>query len=891
VDDARLNSCGCCKGVQKLTPVAEENRPGLSALSYRVGTYGEFKVSMLAALSSKPPLRLLRTRANDDPAIALLDAWAAVLDVLTFYQERIANEGFLRTATEPASILELARSIGYELRPGVAASTYLAFELETAQGAPGYASLDIGARVQSVPGPGEKPQVFETIEKLEARAAWNKLRPRQTQLRSPVEGEVSFYLKGVATNLKPGDAVLIVGKEREEKKVNENWEFRRVAEVKPDAGSDRTLVRVDRELGSEKPPVRAPRKEPKAFALRLRATIFGHNAPVYETLPKEWRDPGGAPYHGRKDRWAEARFTETEGDLQVNLDAVYKEITDNSWVVLERPKLVAGRGSPDRATNAELYRVELIAEETKADFALVAKTTRLTLSGQNFQKFSPRDTSVFAQSEELAWAEAPIHEPVMRNEIVLDQLVEGLEQGRTLIVSGRRARAQIRLDGPSLDLRLAKDPLRHQPLKVGEDWLVLGPPADVPKKPGVKKWRLLGFGGVEGEVEAPEVKIRFLAARPDDEIVSEVVILQEAVPLDEKHTKLRLEQSLENVFDRTTVTVAGNVALATHGETKQEVLGGGDASQPFQKFNLKQKPLTYISASAPGGAASTLQIRVNDLLWDEMASLYGRDAAGQNYIVRLADDGKTVVRFGDGITGARLPSGTENVQANYRVGVGLEGMVKAGQLSLLMTRPLGVKGVRNPLPATGAADPEALDQARENAPQTVLTLDRIVSLDDYEDFARAFAGIGKARAAWIWRGETRIVRITMAAADGSRVEMDSPLYKKLVSAVANCSVPHQPFVVESFVPLTFQVELRVLPDRRSIPEKVFAAVRTALLDAFSFALRQFGESVTESEVMALVQGVEGVEAANLVRLDVPETGPNVLLTLDLSGIKVTEMPR
>ena len=72
----------------------------------------------------------LTTRAPDDPAIALLDAWAVVGDVLSFYQERIANEGFLRTATERRSVLELARQIGYELNPGVAAATYLVWEVE-----------------------------------------------------------------------------------------------------------------------------------------------------------------------------------------------------------------------------------------------------------------------------------------------------------------------------------------------------------------------------------------------------------------------------------------------------------------------------------------------------------------------------------------------------------------------------------------------------------------------------------------------------------------------------------------------------------------------------------------------------------------------------------------
>ena len=61
-------------------------------------------------------LRSLTTRDPDDFTIALLDGWATLADVLTFYQERIANELWLRTATERDSILRLAQLIGYRLK-------------------------------------------------------------------------------------------------------------------------------------------------------------------------------------------------------------------------------------------------------------------------------------------------------------------------------------------------------------------------------------------------------------------------------------------------------------------------------------------------------------------------------------------------------------------------------------------------------------------------------------------------------------------------------------------------------------------------------------------------------------------------------------------------------
>ena len=49
------------------------------------------------------------------------------------------------------------------------------------------------------------------------------------------------------------------------------------------------------------------------------------------------------------------------------------------------------------------------------------------------------------------------------------------------------------------------------------------------------------------------------------------------------------------------------------------------------------------------------------------------------------------------------------------------------------------------------------------------TLDRVVSLTDFEDFARTFSGIGKARADWLWAGSQRLVHVTVAGPDGADV--------------------------------------------------------------------------------------------------------------------------
>ena len=194
--------CGCCAGIEAITPVSVANPPGQPALRYRVGTHAAFLETMKSALTQMAPD--LTARDGADSSIAFLDGWACIADVLTFYQERIANEGFLRTAIERYSLCELGRLVGYRPRPGVAASVYLAYQMES--GFEGV--IPTGTRAQSLPGQDQLPQSFETGEAIEARADWNSLLPRRTRPQRLDAGN-AFYvgkivLLGVALESESG---------------------------------------------------------------------------------------------------------------------------------------------------------------------------------------------------------------------------------------------------------------------------------------------------------------------------------------------------------------------------------------------------------------------------------------------------------------------------------------------------------------------------------------------------------------------------------------------------------------------------------------------------------------------------------------------------------------
>ena len=249
---------------------------------------------------------------------------------------------------------------------------------------------------------------------------------------------------------------------------------------------------------------------------------------------------------------------------------------------------------------------------------------------------------------------------------------------------------------------------------------------------------------------------------------------------------------------------------------------------------------------------TSANLRVNDLLWKEVPTLYGRQANERVYTVRVDDSGVAAVRFGDGVDGARPPSGQNNIRATYRKGIGVGGNVAAGKLTTLLSRPLGVSGVSNPEAVTGGEDGETLDRARNNASLTVVTLERAVSVKDYADFARAFAGIDKAHALWIPAGPARGVFLTIAGIDGAPVPETSNTWKHLHDALKTQGDPLIPVRLANYRRVVFRlrVAVRVVGDRET--GQVLNAVENALRLAFGFSRRAFGQGVSVDEVAAVV---------------------------------------
>lgn len=826
----RIEECGCCEVGVPSTPELIKNRPGLSKISYRVGTYASFRQAMIETIAKSPELNEWKARQSDDYGIALLEMWAYIADILTFYQERIANEFFLRTALYRDTIIRLAAMLDYKLNPGVAASTYLVFFTEKDT----KVSIPVGLKVQSLPGQDEKPQKFETIEAIDALSDLNEMKLQSiTEEQFVLRRQKELVLKGINTGLEVGDYILIIGKHHKDNPGSERWDIRKLNSVKVDSETKTTTVGWDEGLGHRRVdfPTKEENEDLQIYAMRLIAWPFGANAPDWRLSPRKLENINKQKQKNINKKklqdiykqkpedisipiyldWTDKTLPEDdENPNHIFLDNIYETIDADTWIVL----LTAEPPSqePQYPGYSEVYYVESVDNTVISNYTLTSKVTRLTVGGiekrkrkdtqkriwpEHIDYFPMQGTMVLAQSEPLEKAEILIETPLTGAKLVFERYYPDLRRGQKLIVKGNKSKSS------------------------------------------------------------------------DEEAIEVVEI--ETVKLNEKfrNTTVDLKKGLQNSYKRKTVSVCGNVAKATHGETiSSEVIGNGDASIEFQSFSLKKSQTTFVPAPlAPRGAKNTLEVRVGDVLWEEVESLYGQNPNSQAYTTQIDNEGKMNIQFGDGLTGARLSTGRNNVIGKYRQGLGSEGNVIADSLITLLDRPVGLKSSINPIQAEGGTDPESLEEARNNAPNTVRTFERAISLGDYEDIARNYTGIAKVKAVLMLKHEDEVVQLTIAGEKGSRIEKTSQTYENFISYLnLHRDINHIVDVIpHSKRPLVLKTTIKV--DLYYLKEKVLKEVRTSILEYFKFENLQLGQGIHLSNIYATMQSVEGVNAVRVEYFD------------------------
>jgi len=317
-----------------------------------------------------------------------------------------------------------------------------------------------------------------------------------------------------------------------------------------------------------------------------------------------------------------------------------------------------------------------------------------------------------------------------------------------------------------------------------------------------------------------------------------------------------------NGYTKGGLIICGNVVTASHGEAKPaKILGGGDATKSNQEFTLEVKGVSFTpDATMSAGVAAALEVNVAGRIWQQVATLTDSAPDDHHYATRMTEEGFVKIVFGDGRNGRRLPSGKNNVRVRYRVGTGLGGNVAAHSLEKPVNPHPLVASVLQPTQAAGGGEMEDLTSLQENAPSTVLTLERAVSLADFADLATSRSNIwqAKARSEINHPGQLELVVVTVVPADGFST---SEILEDVRTFLQAHALPGVQVRVKSFTAITdfdLKVTIRV-KSREFLPDAVAKSVTAALAGRFSLKRSKLGGALYLSEVYKVVEGVRGVE--------------------------------
>jgi hypothetical protein len=329
------------------------------------------------------------------------------------------------------------------------------------------------------------------------------------------------------------------------------------------------------------------------------------------------------------------------------------------------------------------------------------------------------------------------------------------------------------------------------------------------------------------------------------------------------------------------VTVYGNLADADQGKTEKEVvLGNGDSRQPFQTFKIPKTPLTYHKdAGETPPEVPELWLYVNDRLWTLVPTLFNCNSDEEVYIVREDADGESWIQCGDGKTGRRFPSGIKNIVAKYRTGTGAKGAL-AEETTVQAGAKLDKLGkIHMPGSASGGSEAETGDNAREAAPGKVQSLDRLVSISDFECEALGISGVSKVRAVWDDPRGVPSICLTVLLESGSGQDAES--IRETMTNYNRCRGPERfPIEVRQGTAQYVYIAASYGFDPTYREENVVKLIKEALGIAgeeddgvdgskglFSLSNRRFGQQEYAKRVVAAIQNVEGVLWAEITAFD------------------------
>ncbi|HTT88805.1 MAG TPA: hypothetical protein VMF65_04565 [Acidimicrobiales bacterium] len=773
---------------------------------------------MLRPLPNEQSLASWRP-APGDLGLQMLEWWAYLGDVLTFYNERIANESYLGTAQVASSVAGLVDLLGYVPAPGLAASGQVgAVRTTTRPSEP--LVIPAGMQLSSTATPGVPSQIFEVTTSGTFPGPSDVMATLPPNPALPVNSATnptSVLLAGKVTATKPGDQLVLV--------VN-SW-----------SGSDNnwSLVTV---LNT------APETDPGTGAVNTRVNFT--SSAVWGTSPS----PGG---------------TTTDNDRLLIVDLEQEGIFEASSVA----SLGWFRGSTPQQS-------PVVGQA--ASYRLLKPNAAASLWSHSGSGIWPPN-AVWGNGQYVHLAAAvPSIQP---GDLVL---FDGGSQAPSVlasILSGHEALATIPFPQPASPptpdivvtytaLKIAtsdaqsvegynSDPtvvaVRYAFRDVGT--VIANPVGALPALPATVN--------VPASFTLPSAATT--AFLVDSTGAATSVGVSAAGPAGAGPLTLTPGPSMPSTFSpplAVPLRLFFDVVNVSRGVTvASETLGSGNAAVANQSFALQKSPLTYLASGT--GWASTLQVFVSGVRWTEVPTFYQQPAGAQVYVIDRAADGTATVRFGDGVNGARLTSGSGNVTATYRYGSGAASP-PAGRLTTILKQQPNLASIQNPVAVIGGEDPQSADDVKANAPASVFSFGRAISAVDYEVVASRAAGVTRTKAYWTFDAteQRELVKIY--------VNNDAGGVQTASQALAGSDDPNRPVSVVAALPISLTLSCTLVVAADLVLDDVVAAATSAVTDpvtgAFSPAQMGIGQWLYRSQVEQALS-VDGVVAVHQLMVTWP----------------------
>ncbi|MHB1458430.1 MAG: baseplate J/gp47 family protein [Armatimonadota bacterium] len=304
-------------------------------------------------------------------------------------------------------------------------------------------------------------------------------------------------------------------------------------------------------------------------------------------------------------------------------------------------------------------------------------------------------------------------------------------------------------------------------------------------------------------------------------------------------------------------------------------------------------PCSRIILSRTDIAHGSVIIKVANTTWTSVDHFADSNSEDMHYRVEIDGLDNVSIIFGDGKCGA-YPTEGQQIEISYLATLGSNGNLAPHRINTLLSTIYASNGesvglsVDNIIAATGGADRESQEHAKAIAPTTVRSTWKAVTRDDYAALCLAFPGVAKAKIMDINDDPSlRIytVRICIAPEGGG---LPSPLLKSDLTDYleARRLLTIDAGIVDPvYIPVNINAELFIYPGE--VAETVRSRAQDALIKYFAFENQDFGKELYLSDLIVLLDGVQGVSHVVLREpftdvlpgsREIPVLG-NVLLTI------------